>query len=72
MAETIFGLFKAKVIAPNGPWRSLEEIAFATLEWVDWFNNRRRLQPIGHVPPAEFEKMYYEGREGSALAVGLN
>ncbi len=58
LAETIFGLYKAEVIRPNGPWRSLEEVEFATLEWVDWFNNRRLLQPIGDIPPAEFEALY--------------
>jgi transposase InsO family protein len=67
LAETIFGLFKAEVIWPNGPWKSLEEVEFATLEWVDWFNNQRLLEPLGHVPPAEFEEMYYEEREGSAM-----
>ena len=72
MAETIFGLFKAEVIWPNGPWRSLEEVEFATLEWVDWFNNRRLLEPIGDIPPAEFEAMYYERQEGSAREAGLN
>jgi transposase InsO family protein len=72
LAETIFGLFKAEVIWPNGPWRSLEEVEFATLEWVDWFNNRRLLEPIGDIPPAEFEEMYYERREGSTMSVGLN
>ncbi len=56
----------------NGPWRSLEEVEFATLEWVDWFNNRRLLEPIGDIPPAEFEQMYYEGLESSTLSVGLN
>jgi hypothetical protein len=55
LAETIFGLFKAEVIRRNGPWRSIEEVEFATLEWVDWFNNRRLLEPIGDIPPAEFE-----------------
>jgi transposase InsO family protein len=72
MAETIFGLFKAEVIWPNGPWRSLEEVEFATLEWVDWFNNKRLLEPIGDVPPAEFEAMYYERLESPALEAGLN
>ena len=72
MAETIFGLFKAEVIWPNGPWKGLEEVEFATLEWVDWFNNRRLLEPIGDIPPAEFEAMYYEGQEGSARKAGLN
>jgi transposase InsO family protein len=72
LAETIFGLFKAEVIWPNSPWRSLEEVEFATLEWVDWFNNRRLLEPIGDIPPAEFEAMYYERQESPAMEVGLN
>ena len=72
MAETIFGLFKAEVIWPNGPWRSFEEVEFATLEWVDWFNNRRLLEPIGDIPPAEFEEMYYARQGNPATEVGLN
>jgi len=72
LAETIFGLFKTEVIWPNGPWRSIEEVEFATLEWVDWFNNRRLLEPIGDIPPAEFEAMYYERLEGPTNEVGLN
>ena len=72
MAETIFGLFKAEVIWPNGPWKSLEEVEFAVLEWVDWFNTRRLLEPIGDIPPAEFEAMYYEGQESLAREAGLN
>jgi transposase InsO family protein len=72
LAETIFGLFKTEVIRPNGPWRSLEEVEFATLEWVDWFNNRRLLEPIGDIPPAEFEDLYYARQESSATGVGLN
>jgi transposase InsO family protein len=72
LAKTIFGLFKAELIRPNGPWRSLEEVEFATLEWVDWFNNRRLVGPIGDIPPAEFEAMYYERQEGPTTGVGLN
>ena len=72
LAEAINGLFKAEVIWRNGPWRNLEEVEFATLEWVDWFNNRRLLEPLGHVPPAEFEAMYYERKESPAMEVGLN
>ncbi len=53
LAETINGLYKAEVIHRRGPWRSFEEVEFATLEWVDWFNNRRLLEPIGNLPPAE-------------------
>lgn len=72
MAETIFGLFKAEVIWPNGPWRSLEEVEFVTLEWVDWFNNERPLEPIGDVPPAEFEAMYYEGLDSTKRVSGIS
>ena len=59
LAETINGLYKAEVIHRRGPWRSFEAVEFATLEWVDWFNNRRLLEPIGNIPPAEAEARYY-------------
>ena len=60
LAESIIGLFKTDVIQRKGPWRHLEAVEFATLEWVDWFNHRRLLEPIGYVPPAEYEARYYE------------
>jgi putative transposase len=60
LAETINGLFKAEVIHRRGPWRNAAAVEFATLDWVDWFNNRRRLEPIGNIPPAEAEARYYE------------
>ena len=72
LAETINGLYKAEVIRPNGPWRSFDEVEFATLEWVDWFNNRRLLEPIGYVPPAEFEAMYDQQRRAQATGAMLN
>jgi transposase InsO family protein len=59
MAESIIGLFKTEVIQRKGPWRHLETVEFATLTWVDWFNTRRLLEPIGYVPPAEYEAQYY-------------
>ena len=59
LAESIIGLFKTEVIQRKGPWRHLEAVEFATLDWVDWFNHRRLLEPIGYVPPAEFEARYY-------------
>jgi putative transposase len=59
LAETVIGLFKTEVIHRRGPWRSFEAVEFATLEWVNWFNNRRLLEPIGHIPPAEAEATYY-------------
>jgi len=68
MAETIIGLFKTEVIHARGPWRSLDAVEYATLEWVDWFNNRRPLEPIGYVPPVEFEAEYYRQQSGLAIA----
>jgi len=62
LAESIIGLFKTEVIQRKGPWRHLEAVEFATLTWVDWFNTRRLLEPIGYVPPAEYEARYYEQR----------
>ena len=59
MAETINGLYKAEVIHRRGPWRSFDAVEFATQEWVDWFNYRRLLEPIGNIPPAEAEPRYY-------------
>ena len=60
LAESIIGLFKTEVIRRLGPWRHAEAVEFATLDWVDWFNHRRLLEPIGYVPPAEYEARYYE------------
>jgi transposase InsO family protein len=68
LAETINGLYKAEVIHRRGPWRSFEAVEVATLEWVDWFNNRRLLEPIGNIPPAEAEERYYAMLEEPALA----
>lgn len=68
LAETINGLYKAEVIHRRGPWRSLEAVEFATLEWVDWFNNRRLLEPIGNIPPAEAEERYYAMQEEPSMA----
>jgi transposase InsO family protein len=68
LAETVIGLFKTEVIRRRGPWRNLEAVEFATLEWVDWFNNRRLLEPIGNIPPAEAEARYYAAQQEIALA----
>ena len=68
LAETINGLFKAEVIHRRGPWRSFEAVEYATLEWVDWFNTRRLLEPIGNIPPAEAEEEYYAALEADAVA----
>ena len=68
LAETINGLHKAEVIHRRGPWRSFEAVELATLEWVDWFNNRRLLEPIGNIPPAEAEERHYAMLEQSDMA----
>ena len=68
LAETINGLYKAELIHRRGPWRSFEAVEFATLEWVDWFNNRRLLEPIGNIPPAEAEAAYYAQLEMTPIA----
>src|SRR5438874_2518960 len=68
LAESINGLYKTEVIRRRGPWRSLELVEFATLEWVEWFNNRRLLGPIGNVPPAEAEVHYYAELETLPMA----
>ena len=66
LAETINGLYKTEVIRRRGPWKNIDDVEYATLEWVDWFNNRRILGPIGNIPPAEYELMYYQQLEESA------
>lgn len=71
LAETINGLYKAEVIHRRGPWRNFEVVEFATLEWVDWFNHRRLLEPIGNIPPAEAEEQYYAMLDEPALAALL-
>jgi putative transposase len=68
LAETINGLYKAEVIHRRGPWRSFEAVEFATLEWVSWFNNRRLLETIGNIPPAEAEQRYYDMLDAPAMA----
>ena len=68
LAETINGLYKAEVIHRRGPWRNFEAVEYATLEWVDWFNHRRLLEPIGNIPPAEAEEQYYAMIEQQPMA----
>jgi len=71
LAETVIGLYKTELIHPRGPWRNADHVEFATLTWIDWFNNRRLLEPIGHVPPVEYEAAYYRTQDTPADAVGL-
>jgi len=68
LAETIIGLYKTEVIHHHGPWKGRDAVEYATLEWVDWFNNRRLLEPIGNIPPLEKEKEYYKWEESNKAA----
>jgi transposase InsO family protein len=72
LAEAINALFKTEVVYRRGPWKSREAVEFAVLEWVDWFNNRRLLEPLGYVPPTEFEAAYYDKQANPAMVVGFN
>lgn len=72
LAESVIGLFKTEVIRQRGPWRSLEDVEFAVLEWVWWFNHHRLLEPLGYLPPAEYEEAFHNRREGQALDAVLN
>jgi putative transposase len=65
LAETIIGLYKTELIRRRGPWKGIDDLEYATLEWVDWFNHRRLLEPIGYVPPAEFETAYQRQEDPS-------
>jgi transposase InsO family protein len=68
MADSVIGLFNAEVICARRPWRGLEPVEYGNLQWVDWFNNRRLPEPIGHVPPREFEQKYYRQQTRQAMA----
>ena len=68
LAETIIGLFKTEIIHRRGPWRNLEAVEYATLEWIDWFNHRRLLEPIGNIPPAELEAAHYQSTSQFPMA----
>ena len=71
LAETIIGLYKTEVIERHGPWRNVMTVEIETLSWVDWFNHRRLLEPIGNIPPAEFEALHYQNQEGPVTVAGL-
>jgi putative transposase len=71
LAETVIGLYKTEVIRRRGPWRNIDMVEYATLEWVDWFNRRRLLGPLGYVPPIEFEEAFHRSQEKPAMAAGL-
>ena len=69
LAETVIGLFKTEVIYRDGPWRGFEEVEYATLEWVPWYNSQRLLEPLGYVPPAEYEEQYHRAQADRSAAV---
>ncbi|MDA8020766.1 MAG: integrase core domain-containing protein, partial [Thermoanaerobaculia bacterium] len=71
LAESIIGLYKTELIRQRGPWRSVDDVEYATLEWVHWYRAKRLLGPIGDVPPAEYEASYYR-EQNSPHAAGLN
>lgn len=72
LAESIIGLYKTEVIRQKGPWRSLDDVEFETLDWVCWYNDKRLLEPIGDIPPAEFEQLYHQNRQSGLVETGLN
>ncbi len=69
LAETINGLYKAEVIHRRGPWKTKQAVELATLEWVSWFNHHRLMEPLGYIPPCEFESNYHRQRAGQAASV---
>jgi transposase InsO family protein len=72
LAEAVIGLFKKELVRRKGPWRNLDHVEFETLTWVSWFNSHRLLEPIGYIPPAEFEAAYYRNQPTLAMAAGVN
>ena len=72
LAESIIGLYKTEVIHRRGPWRGFEDVEYATLEWVAWFNTQRILEPLGYVPPAEFEEQYHRTQADPVERLVLN
>jgi hypothetical protein len=72
LAESVIGLFKTEFIRREGPWRGIDQVEFETLDWVCWYNQRRLLEPIGYVPPAEFEDTYYRNQTALATTAGVN
>jgi len=72
LAEAVIGLYKKELIRRKGPWHNLDHVEFETLTWVSWFNSHRLLEPIGYIPPAEFEAAYYRNQPSLAVAAGVN
>ena len=72
LAESVIGLYKTEVIRKDDPWKGVDDVEFATLDWVPGFNEQRLLGPIGDIPPAEFEQMYYQQQQSRLVEAGLN
>jgi putative transposase len=72
LAESVIGLYKAEVIHRSGPWRGFDDVEYATLEWVAWFNTQRLLEPLGYVPPAEYEELFHRTQAAQAALAALN
>jgi transposase InsO family protein len=66
LAETVIGLYKTEVIHHLGPWKGLDDVEFATLEWVAWYNTQRLMEPLGYVPPAEYEDHFHRAQAAQA------
>jgi putative transposase len=71
LAESVIGLYKAEVIHHARPWRGFEDVEYATLEWVAWFNTQRLLVPLGYLPPAGYEEQFYRAQAAPAGIVAL-
>ena len=71
LAESVIGLYKTEEIHRRGPWKGVEDVEFATLEWVAWYNTSRLLEPIGYVSPNEFERAYYDRQPAPAELAAL-
>ena len=71
VAESVIGLFKTEVIYEKSPWKTFDAVEYATLDWISWFNTKRLLEPIGNIPPAEYENMYYTQEMSLAQSTGL-
>ena len=71
LAESVIGLFKTELIRQAGPWRGVDDVEYATLEWVAWFNTQRLLEPLGYLPPAEYEEQYHRASAAQATEVAL-
>ena len=71
LAESVIGLYKTEVINRRAPWRHVEAVELATLGWVDWFNHRRLLAPIGHITSGRVREQYYRSQEAPVAVAGV-